>query len=413
MTAPVQLLGTSNRIEAVDALRGFALWGILVVHMLEQYYAGGLPQAHAHYAVGNMPDPIFMGFADVLIRSKFFAIFSFLFGLSFFLQMDSAAQKGVNFLGRFIWRLVLLLIIGTIHHLFYRGDILNVFALLGFFLVLFFLAPNSIVLGFSAFLLLGGPRFLIFAWRSYYGFPPDDQAAQEAAETIYYETVKHGSLLDVFWINFSKGLQTKFFFQFDLPSRGYISMGLFLLGMYFGRIRFFEHLADYKKTMRIILIATFPVIFALGGLLFLILGKDVKFPSIQAMIGWTFGDLVNNFFATFIVSGFLMIFMTKKGGTFLGQLAPYGKMALTNYFMQSVIGTFIFFGWGLGKLGDFGASIAFLIANVVFIAQLYFSKFWLSKYQYGPLEWLWRSGTYLRWAPLAVVPKVHVEVPAE
>jgi uncharacterized membrane protein YeiB len=77
------------------------------------------------------------------------------------------------------------------------------------------------------------------------------------------------------------------------------------------------------------------------------------------------------------------------------------------------IGTFIFFGWGLGKLGDFGASIAFLIANVVFIAQLYFSKYWLSKYQYGPLEWLWRSGTYLHWAPLALVPKVQVEIPAE
>jgi uncharacterized protein len=287
-----------------------------------------------------------------------------------------------------------------VHHLFYRGDILNVFAPLGFLLVLFYRASNRVVLGAAAFLLFGGPRFIIYAWRNYTGFPPENPEADEAANAIYYETVKHGSLLQVFWTNFSTGLASKFNFQFDLPSRGYISMGLFLLGMYFGRIRFFENPVAYRKAMRIVVIATVPAIALLAAILYFALGggENAQFPSIQAMIGWTAMDLVNNMLAAMLVCAFVLIFMRPKGAAFLGGLAPYGKMALTNYVMQSVIGTFIFFGWGLGKLGDVGTTVTFLIANGVFIAQLYFSKFWLARFHYGPLEWLWRSGTYGKWA---------------
>ncbi len=129
--------------------------------------------------------------------------------------------------------------------------------------------------------------------------------------------------------------------------------------------------------------------------------KNIKdYNSLPAMIGMSLGDIGNYLIAVFEVSIFLLLCLGKRGPGMIGALAPYGKMALTNYVMQSLIGTFIFFGWGLGQIGAWGASINFGLAILVYILQVQFCKWWLKKYQYGPLEWLWRSGTQLHWAPL-------------
>src|SRR5688572_1597891 len=125
-----------GRIEAIDVLRGFTLFGIIIVHLVEQYYAGMWPQQYAEATTQTLPDKITSGLVAFFIIGKFYMIFSFLFGLSFFIQF-SKSDSEKNFAGQFAWRLTTLFIIGFFHHLHYRGDILTIYALLGFGLLLF------------------------------------------------------------------------------------------------------------------------------------------------------------------------------------------------------------------------------------------------------------------------------------
>ena len=137
---------TSQRLLSVDALRGFSLAGIVIVHMVENFI-GGPPPAEAMAAVNQgWPDSVVDGFIFLFLRGKFFALFSFLFGLSFFIQMEKGAQKGSGFEGRFLWRLILLLLIGIVHHMFYRGDILTIYALLGIVLIPFYRLPTKLII---------------------------------------------------------------------------------------------------------------------------------------------------------------------------------------------------------------------------------------------------------------------------
>lgn len=133
----------SSRIQIIDALRGFALAGILICHMVEQYIGAGAPMSHYEAVSAGIADQVIDGLLGIFLRGKFIALFSFLFGLSFFIQMDNGTKKGVAYGGRFLWRLILLLVIGYAHSLFYRGDILTIYAMLGIFLIPFYKMDNK------------------------------------------------------------------------------------------------------------------------------------------------------------------------------------------------------------------------------------------------------------------------------
>ena len=125
----------NRRIDLIDALRGFSLAGIVIVHFNEQFIGGLTPPEVMDYAYQGIGNGIIGTINFLFLRGKFFALFSFLFGLSFFIQMENAKKKGLNYELKFLWRLVLLLAIGCAHHLFYRGDILTIYAILGVFLL--------------------------------------------------------------------------------------------------------------------------------------------------------------------------------------------------------------------------------------------------------------------------------------
>ena len=132
--------------------------------------------------------------------------------------------------------------------------------------------------------------------------------------------------------------------------------------------------------------------------------QPIDFSTWQFALGMNFMDWVSISMASIILCGFLMLYQKESWKKRLVFFAPYGRMALTNYFMQSVIGTFIYFGWGLGYIGQFGALICFLMGIGIIILQTLLSKYWLRKFKYGPLEWLWRCGTYLKWQPFLKTP---------
>lgn len=194
----------ARRITVIDALRGFALLGVIIIHMMQ----------------------------------RFINIFAFLFGLSFFIQMDSASRKGVDFRKRFLWRMAILFTIGIVGNSFFTSDILSIYAFFGVIMVFLFL-------------------------------------------------------------------------------------------------------------------------------------------------------------------GFITLYQIKAVGRYLDILTPYGRMGLTNYEMQGVLGAIMFSFWGFGSFfSTLGATELFVLGIIIYISQMLFSKYWLKYFLYGPLEWLWRSGTYLKWQPL-------------
>ena len=399
---------TNNRIEFIDVFRGFTLLGIGLIHMVEQYYAGPAPKAFENFQIKFLGDNIASGLVSFLISGKFFMIFSFLFGLSFFLQLKNS-DGSLKFSLRFIWRIIILFLIGWIHHLHYRGDILTIYAMLGILLVLTQKLPDQIVLITGLFLVLNIPSFIsrgIDLIQYDAGHPIDPFAGfmgDDAHNEKYFNTMKHGPYIDILKANFYEHA-TKMKFQV-LSGRIYITAGLFLLGLYVGRKKVFENFSEkkdlFKKGLK----------FSLWTLLGCIIFSLAFFGSfgllgfeLPAIAQWTIGGLVMDVFnaaqSLLYCCGLALLFQNMKWRSRLNFFYPVGRMGLTTYLMQTMFGILIFSAIGFGKLGDIGALTCVALSILFFIAQVQFSRWWFTKFIYGPLEWFWRSATFIKIQPL-------------
>ncbi|MEO0573551.1 MAG: DUF418 domain-containing protein [Bacteroidota bacterium] len=403
MTQKIQATKSFKRIEIIDALRGFALAGIVICHVVENYIASATPTAFNEAVHQGLIDNIIDGVIGIFLRGKFIALFSFLFGLSFFIQMDNANQRGGYFGGRFLWRLILLLGIGFVHSLFYRGDILTVYALLGIFLIPFYKVNNKWVLLMASLLFFGLARFILFLIAGGDGIFSEMNMDPDNKEVLaYYDTLKNGSLWEVFSTNATDGHIEKAEVQYGVYGRGYFTFAFFLIGLVVGRSGFFTRFRQEHKFMKKVLIYAsigFAVAFGIMAGGFASMGTEFNMNSWNAMIGLTGMDLVNVAMTIIYIVLFVMLFKKVKGGQFLAKFAPYGRMALTNYVVQSVVFTFILFGWGLGLLGELRQLYTFLLALIFIALQMWLSKLWLDYFKYGPLEWFWRSLTFFKLFP--------------
>lgn len=318
--------------------------------------------------------------------------------------MDNAHQRGNSYGGRFLWRLILLFAIGFAHSLFYRGDILTVYAVVGIFLIPFYKASNKWVIWCAGLLFLGLARFIIFSITGGENIISENTMQPDSPQVAaYYEILQNGSLLDVFSANAVDGHLDKAEYQYGVFGRGYFTFAFFLVGLLIGRYGFFKRFAQEQKLMRKTLIyASIAFVVALGitAAGFASMGTEFNIKSWNAMIGFTGMDLVNLAMTIIYIVLFTMLYKKVKAGSFLQKFAPYGRMALTNYVFQSIIFTFIFFGWGLGFIGELRQAYTFLIAIAFIALQMWISKLWLSQFLYGPLEWLWRSLTFFKLYPL-------------
>jgi uncharacterized protein len=398
---------TSQRIQSIDILRGFTLFGIILVHMVEQYYAGQWPKEYETAIYGSVVDQVVGAFVGIFISGKFFMIFSFLFGMSFYLQL-SKSNDDKNFLIRFLWRLILLFAIGLLHHLHYRGDILTIYAMLGIGLLLFYKLPDKYLLPLSLFLVLNIPSVIARTIQLFYpGENPFDQ--DQTILSAYFSTLKSGSYFEILRANF---YEFAFKMEFQVFSgRIYITLGLFLLGIYAGRKNFFQNVSQKVQALkRLRFIAWMTIIGAVivalgffGGLMI----AEVKVPDgINYLIGGFAADVFNAALATIYVIWILLLLEKAKWQARLNYLYPVGRMGLTVYLAQTLFGTFIFFSYGLGLLGSLTAWMTLLIAIGLFAFQIFFAKIWFTYFQYGPIEWLWRNATYLRVFPLVKKEKV-------
>ena len=396
--------GNSERISVIDALRGFSLIGIIVAHCSNQYLAGPTPPSAGTLNVFSPLDVVVGDWAGYLAFGKFFTIFSFLFGLSFAIQMDNASKNGRKFVGQTVWRLVILFAIGFTHSLFYAGDILRIYAVLGLFLVLLRNLNNRVLLILGLLLVLNAP--LLIGRITGQFAPPPTPAQLEAGKAQGAEFMKmaedefrikqRGTLAEVVTMNANGGLVGTLIFQV-ITGRLFITLGLFLLGLWAGRQRIFVDSPQNRKFFQKLLLASgglallSTTYWILNGGMALVFGPPP--PGLLGVTGPTAFDVHQATVSAFYVAGITLLFWQTRAWL-LHQLVAVGRMGLTTYLTDSVFGVLIFLGYGLGQLGHLGMAASVGAGLAFFAVQIPFSNWWLSRFHYGPVEWAWRSLTY-------------------
>ncbi len=391
-----------SRIVLIDSLRGFALAGVALVHFTQRYITYGTPEGFLE-GLNSVPDHIVNGLVQLFFVGKSYALFSLLFGLSFTIQMQSAEHRGENFSIRFLWRAALLFVIGYGHHLFYGGDILTMYALLAPFIIPFYKLNNKWLLMVAGIMFIGLPSVITIAitGTNMFGMPSMENFNNPINQEIF-NAFQSGSLSDIFRVNTLYGMKMQYSFQL-ISGRLYNTYGYFLLGLFLGKIGLFRNVDQYKpylkKSIKWSLIS-FPIIIVVGVLVFWLATRNGQLSSNWDMIiGMNLYNLINIPFSIIILSGFILLYQKSKWQKRLSYFAPYGRMALTNYVSQAIVGSFILCGWGLGLCDQIRTLYLFFIAIGLVIVQTYVCKVWLNYFKYGPLEWLWRSGTYLKFQP--------------
>jgi len=342
-----------------------------------------------------------MGFTFIFVSGKFFSIFALLFGMSFALMMRSAELRGERFTGRFLWRLTILLIFGVAHSLIYRGDILTLYVLIGFILPLFYRWKDSWLWWLAGLLFLGLGRVIFLAVTGTHTLLDYENGPDSPEVLRYIQVLQQGSFVEVLQENLVHGFAAKFDFLFGVFGRAYTTLGYFLIGMWLVRSQVMANIANYKPRMKKFL-WQMPLTAVLCGIvmggLFSQFAQPIDFSHWGPALTIGFYDVANIALTVFLISAFILFYLRNPQG-WVRYFASYGRMALTAYITQSVIGVLIFHGWGLGLLGKLHDWQTLALAFVVISGQMFACRWWLSKFRYGPLEWLWRCGTYMKFIP--------------
>lgn len=408
---------STNRINVIDALRGFALLGVILIHMLQYFgYSSGYDMSVT--ARFPMFDKGVELLANYVIAGRFINIFSFLFGLSFFIQMDRASKKGIDFRGRFLWRMVILFVIGLIGTIFTYMDILTIYAFFGIILVLLFPLKNWILITLTCLILSGLPLMSIVGFDNITLKQTTAINTVELTEaeltdsTPIYENniMVSTSFLESAKDNLTTKTSEKLNFQFRQSARGYVTFALFILGFVVGRTGFFERVNIRRRKNYILLITFFIASFVtmlIGKLitpenpinLLMHITQGLEVPLYSIIIS-SLNDLGSLFQSGVLAMGFIVLYQTKALGKYLDILSSYGRMGLTNYELQNLSGAILFSTWGFGSFfGNLGLTELFTLGLIIYAMQIIISKQWMKHFLYGPLEWLWRSGTYMKWQP--------------
>ncbi|HPR33922.1 MAG TPA: DUF418 domain-containing protein, partial [Prolixibacteraceae bacterium] len=328
-----------------------------------------------------------------LFGGKAYEIFALLFGLTFYIQSDNQAKKGKDFRGRFAWRMFLLLLFGIVNSAFYEGDVLTIYALIGYFLLPFAKMGNKTVLIIALFLMLQPYEWGVF----FHALQNPDALVGDPKSWAYFgrawEYIPGNSLIKTWIGNLTNGKTAVLIWTWE-EGRAFQTLSLFMLGMLSGRKGLFQQTEKNRKFWLIALLVSALVFIPL----FLL--KSVIVPGIEsAAVRRPLGIIVqawSNFsFMLVLVSAFTLLFWSKALNKALNVFSPLGRMSLSNYMIQSLVGSFIYYGFGLGLYQYTGATYSLFIGIVLAILQGVFSAWWFKRHHHGPLEWLWHQATWI------------------
>ena len=402
-TSLLQPTTSSERIQALDFLRGFAILGILIVNIQSFSMPAAAYMNPAAYGDLEGLNKWVWLFTHVFGDQKFMTIFSILYGAGILLVTQKAEARSGRSAGLHYRRTFWLLVIGLVHaHLIWHGDILVPYALCAFFAYLFRKAKPTTLLVVGTVLVAVHTLIYVFFGMTLNQWPPE---TLEEVKQVWIPTEQAiqseiaaltGSLSGQIAHVSSEAtvMETFVFFILMLWRAG----GLMLVGMAlykWGVLTAKRSAAFYKKGLVIGWLIGFPLV---------IYGVSKNFAT-----GWTFEYSMYlgsqfNYWGSLLVSfgyicGIMLIAKSEMLPWLRDRLAAVGQMALTNYILQSVICVFIFYGIGLGLFGQIERTGQLMIVLAIWILQIIYSRPWLNKYRFGPLEWMWRSLTYMRKQP--------------
>lgn len=397
----------ADRIGLIDGLRGFALAGVLLANLttFTLYYflpdgaALSLPSAN----VNRLLEPLY----GIVVSNKFLTMFSLLFGVGFSLHLQRTAGDRAG-MRRYFRRLCVLLAIGLLHAVFWWGDILREYALIGLLLILLrrvsvrSLAITGLVLG-----LVVHPLVLAFLpWPLPIASHDDAFAAALAAFSSHdWSTAVHGNIVfDHWWLRSRSGLV-------------FWIAACLMLGAAAGRHGLLDAPARHSVFWRRALTWALP-----AGLAMSAFATFVDYGHVAMLAEWMptlpgrfAGKFMHDAATLLLAVGYMALFraLFDARGALRGlawaphTLVPVGRMALTNYLMHSLLGIVVFYGAGLGIGARHGYPGVIIAWALLFGFQIVFSRWWLERYRFGPCEWAWRSLTYGRAQPMRVVGKLR------
>ncbi len=381
---------SSPRLHVVDALRGFAIVSIMLLHNIEHFDFYFTPAGQPNWLIGlnqGIWDTLFF-----LFGGKSYAIFALLFGLTFFIQSDNQAKRGKDFRGRFAWRLLLLLAFGLINSTFYQGDILTIYAILGFALIPVAKLSNKAVFWIALVLMLQPVEWINF----FVGLQHPEVKMANPASWAYFAKVGDyipGDSIVKTWIgNLTNGKIAVLLWAWE-AGRIFQTISIFMLGMLAGRKKLFVS-SDvsnrfWRKTLLIATISFIPLFIIKNGLPNWMVSEIVRRPLITIVSTWS-----NLAFMLVLVSVFFIAYQ-KFSGRILNIFTSFGKMSMSNYIIQSILGSFIYYGFGLGLYKYTGATLCLLIGISLAIVQGIFSNWWMKNHRQGPLENIWHKLTWI------------------
>jgi uncharacterized protein len=401
---PIEGIAPQERIPEVDLLRGLAVFGMIVWNFRSV--------SMGNYSIAGRLDYVVCGIISILrIEHTVYPLFSFLFGWGLATQIIRSQSKCAPYASIFLRRLLALMALGIAHYiLLYEPDILHMYAMLGVLLPFFVNRSHRTIL--IAAVLFTGIPVLASALLSKYipvefyyggGMPTKSWAPGDIVQSHYSDMIVS---------------RARDFIRVHANPHTYIEMlpifGMFLLGLYAARRRVFQDISANTRLMRHAL--WFSLTLALLGLGWLFTIGRLSFveatglawlspvdhvlsrKSLQTLIELYSNHALSLFYASLAV----LLSQNNTWRRLFRPLAKVGQLALTAYLLHSVMGTTIFYGYGLGLCGKLGCAPGEVLAVFVFIVQAILGNWWLRRFQFGPMEWIWRSLTYGKVYPIRV-----------
>ncbi len=383
MTNSYHPVEQSKRNPIVDILRGWALLGVVIGN-----YSGfmliGLPRETNNSVLSE----ILSRFDQYFLAGKSWTLLTVLFGYGFAILINNVAAKGKNPVTFFSWRMLLLFGLAFIDSCFWYGDILKDYAFLGLILLLFYKTSAKKLAVICTVIVLAIPFIMSFIK----GLNIERVAVTTNPE--YLKLFHSGN-----WFNFFKfNLSASFYQQIIVPGYAITSHLVMLTCMFFGvflqKLDFFNRLNEMKKLLKYVLISSFFIAVIMGILFYSAIESKAEYLKYFHPYFWFILSAM-----IFIASGITLLYRSNKLKMIFDYFGVNGKMTLTNYISQNILGAFVFTGIGLNIADTMPYWFYFSFAVFVFVIQLFISKWWLSKYNYGPVEWLWRSASYRKVFP--------------
>ncbi|MEL1265185.1 DUF418 domain-containing protein [Pseudoxanthomonas putridarboris] len=410
MTAPatenLAPVAPGERIEAMDVLRGFALLGILLMN-IEGFVGPLLASATGIDPALTGADRAVDALVYVLVQGKFYTLFSLLFGMGFAVMSQRAEQAGRPFAGVYWRRGLVLMAIGLVHAIFvWAGDVLVTYALCSFLLLAFRPLPARffVGLGLGSYALPVGFMFMMGALGSLLAGSADWERTMAEmgtqlqgiveSERIAYGT---GTYAEATWQRVKDtGLALS-----NITMFGFIVFGMFLLGAWFVRSGAIARPGEFARLYRGLRWFAWPLgLAAMLGSVALAPAMDMATFNMRLSTAFALQMLANLLMCLGYVAWIMRALQSSWWRRPLGWLAQAGRMALTNYLMQSLICTWVFYGYGLGYFEQLPRAWQVPFVLAVFVVQVLASHAWLSRFRFGPMEWAWRSLTYLKPQPM-------------